>query len=49
MARIIVCGIINEVRRRKEGIEGGGGGGAAVGRSLGGGGMGPFFLENEVL
>ena len=40
------CGIINEVRHRREGIEGGGGG---CGPFLGGGGWVQFFLENEVL
>ena len=40
MARIFFCGIINEVRRRREGTEGRG---AAVGRSWGGGGLVHFF------
>ena len=53
MSRIIFCGIINGVRRRREGTEGGGG---TVARSSGGGGGGggvwalpQEILENEVL
>ena len=51
MARIIFCGIINGVRRRREGTEGGGGGlWPVLGGGVGGfGGLPQDILEIEVL
>ena len=51
MSRIIFCGIINGVRRRREGTEGGGGLWPVL-RGGGGGGVWALpqeILENEVL